>query len=149
MGYSVCVYKGVPLKVSVDMMGMAFTITAISFRENARVDQAKLTLPADINISDAEYAAQDIDPEQMKQAMTAMQEMNKALQNSPELQEAMELQRTQQFKTVQEQKIEQAYPEEVFEEVQDQAGKALKDSMDDATRSGVKKAFGSALKSLF
>ncbi|MGE0268711.1 MAG: hypothetical protein AB7S78_09700 [Candidatus Omnitrophota bacterium] len=176
--FKVWVYKGVPLKSEVNMMGMSFTSKAVEFKENTRVDLAKLTLPAgaqivegdveDMPTSEELQAARgqmlemQNDPE-VQEAMKQMQE----LQNDPEFMDAMkqmqELQNNPQYNdALQKTQNAQKYKKSASlpadsEDISDRAGSIIKEETDaavedairDTTRDGLKKALGGGLKSIF
>ena len=105
------VYKGLALKAELNMMGFNFNMKAVEFKENAKIDQAKLRLPEGMEIVEAEMPDMP-SAEEMQQAREAMQQM----QNDPEMQEAMqqlqELQNNPELlKAMQEMKDYQNSPE--------------------------------------
>lgn len=170
--YRVSVYKGVPLKASMNMMGFTFDTEAVEFKENARVDQAKLRLPQGIQIVEAD-PDEIPSAEEMQQArdmmdqyrnspemQDAMRQM-KAMQDDPEMQKAMkqmhEYQNSEEYKDVMQksQQTRQAQggsqgdgenlAEDVGDIIKEETNTAVKDSIRGATRDVI----GGGLRSIF
>lgn len=176
--FKVWVYKGVPMKSEASMMGMSFTSQAVDFKENARVDMAKLTLPAGAQIVEGDLEDMPT-PEEMQAARGQMLEMQndpevqeamkqmQDLQNDPEFMDAMKqmqgLQNNPQYNdALQKTQDAQKYKKSVTssaasENISDRAGNIIKEETDaavedairDTTRDGLKKALGGGLKSIF
>ena len=148
-GTRVWVWKGVALKTKMDFMNMQSTVIAKSFKENAKIDSAKVTLPSDAKIVDAPQAAQveDVDMQKVREAMGMMNEMQKETVSSPEYQEYLEMKKAEQKKI--DEYEGRSVPEATIDGMAKEAQHATQDSLNDATRKGVKKAFGQAFKSLF
>lgn len=172
--YKVWVYKGLALKAEMQMMGFDFSMKAVEFKENASIDQAKLSLPAGIQIVDADVSDMP-SAEEMQQARDAMKQLRndpemqeamrqmKELQNSPELQDAMKdmqdyknspeyqeaIKRAGQAQNVQANPGKAANPENLAEDV----GEIIKDETSSAVKSTIREStrdvIGGGLKSLF
>ena len=82
----VCVYKGLALKTEARMTGFEFNMEAVEMEENVRIDQAKITLPEGVQVTEELNTAEMPSQEQIQEAMEQM----KQLQNSPEYRQAME-----------------------------------------------------------
>ena len=175
----VWIYKNIPLKTETNMMGMSFNMVATSFKENASVAHSKFEVPSDVKIVEqdiSEFVGRDgepVNPEDMQEAMKAMNEM----QNSPEIQEAMkQMQQFQEqmanspemqeaFQKMQEMKqnpssyqqnstssstaADSTLGTRAVEGAKEEASDVVEEEVREKTRKGMKKLFGSALKSVF
>lgn len=172
--YKVWVYKGLALKAEMEMMGFDFSMEAVELKENASFDQAKLSLPAGIQIVDADVSDMP-SAEEMQQARDAMKQLRndpemqeamrqmKELQNSPELQDAMKsmqdyknspeyqeaLKQAGQAQNAQVSPSDADDPENLVEDVgdiiKDETSSAVKSTIRESTRDVI----GGGLKSLF
>lgn len=153
-GMKVWEYNGIPLKSEANMMGFQMNMDAVEFKENIKIDQAKLQLPPNLNIKDEVMT--DEDYAQSQEALKKMHE----LQNDPEYQEAMKMMQNMQISPAMQDDIKKAqelqttqkqesFTEQTADGVKNNAEKAAQESVNEATRTGVKKAMGGLLKSLF
>ena len=166
MGYKIWLYKGVPLKVEVNFMGFNFNMEAVSFEENVRIDAAMLKVPTDVEFTDVTEYVQNVNAAELNDAMGAMknarsqvssQDMEEAQRQMAEAQKQFaEAQKKMQEAQAQ-MEAEQAsntanggnFAQETMSGAADSAGSAVQESVNDAAKTGVKKLFGGAMKSLF
>jgi len=128
MGNKACIYKGMPLRTTSNMMGMEFNMQAVEFKENIKIDPEQLALPAGIKVVDGppiDYADMP-DMKEMQESMKKMNEMQNQLKESGEYQEMME-----QMKAMQNQDFQK------------------EDGSDEAGGGATKAILGGVLKSLF
>ncbi|MCA9400862.1 MAG: hypothetical protein KC713_04495 [Candidatus Omnitrophica bacterium] len=172
-GYKVAVWKGLPLKVDVNMMGFSFQMIAKDIKTNTSIDAAKFRLPATARIVEEQPVNQQVSSEDMQKAQEAMgqfQQMMGDLQNSPEYQQMIQKQQEFQNSAEYQQMIQQqqevmrqyqqqynasskaaavpnekSFVEETVEELESETKNTVKDSLKDTT----KEAIGGMFKSIF
>ena len=145
--YKVWIYKGLPLKSEANMMGFSFQTEAVEFKENAKIDEAKLTVPKEAIIRDVDLTA-------MKNAQGKQMDFEalNEMKNSPEFQEAMEKMQAMQNDPKMQKAIQEAQAAQMNNQSQAnrEAVQAMKEeAANNAAEEGAKKAISGALKSFF
>lgn len=148
LGYQVCLWKGIPLKYSVDMMGMGFVCEAVSIRENPAIDQAVFMVPAGIEVVDAGPGNLP-NPEAMAEYQQQMKEA-RDLMASPEMRDAMKMRQDtmQQYHQQMREASEESRFGTTTETTTDAAQRAAREEVNQATEQGVRQAVGGLFRAL-
>ena len=133
-GSKTWVYKGMPLKYEMNMMGMVFKSEAVKIQENPSIDSKKFELPKDVKIVEMKVKPQDMPSQEQMQEMQAVMKQFKGMKlNMPT--ESMDIPED-------EYPVEDDVDAESYQNAQDAA-------MEEIKKEGMKKALGGVLKSLF
>lgn len=143
-GMYLSLWKGVPLRIHMNFMGMQMTTEAVNIETDVAIKPQLLALPVGLTIQDQSLADMpQMDPEAMAQAAEGLGQMQAAFG------QALSQAQTQQAQQNVAVGANGNFAEEAFAGAMHSAESQAKGSINNATRQGVRNLFGNVLKSAF